>query len=52
VLGSSSGSNSGKLKDDWAFTSRWTGTTADQLADAAEDFGLSIKTATWNTDAT
>jgi hypothetical protein len=46
------GSNSGNLKDDWESTSRLTGTTADQLADAAEDFGLSIETATWNTDAT
>jgi len=32
--------------------SLWTDTTDDELADAAEDFGLSIKTATWNTDAT
>jgi Arc/MetJ family transcription regulator len=52
VLGSSSGSNSGKLRDDWASASPWTDTTDDVLADAAEDFGLSIKSATWNTDAT
>jgi hypothetical protein len=47
-----SGSSSGSLRDDGASTSLWTGTTDDQLADAAEDVGLSIKTATWNTDGT